>query len=73
MTFYEYTPDPPGHEFHDGDVLGMFIPAQSRYRMLFLADESGPTNYLYNTGSATPPEGNFSLPLKRLQQLHTLW
>ncbi len=62
MTFYEYTPDTP-HEFHDGDVLGMFIPDNSRYNMFFQGDESGPTNYFYGTGlgSTTPPEGDFTI------------
>ncbi len=62
MLFYEYTPDPPGHEFQDGDVLGMFIPDKSRYNIFFQADESAPTNYFYDTGggSTTPPEGDFT-------------
>ncbi len=56
MTFYEYTPDPTGHEFHDGDVLGMFIPDNSRYEIFFQADESGPMNY----DTMGPPEGDFT-------------
>ncbi len=73
MTFYEYIPDTP-HEFHDGDILGMFIPAQSRYKIYFQADESGPTNYFYDTGtgSTIPPEDDFTTTEEDTANVHPL-
>ncbi len=60
MSFYKYNPDTP-HEFHDGDVLGMFIPDKSRYKIYFQTDGSGPTNYFSDTGkdSTIPPGDDF--------------
>ncbi len=72
MTFYEYTPDTP-HEFHDGDVLGMFIPDKSRYKIFFQADESGPTNYYYDTGKDTiSPEDPFTTTGEDTEVVHPL-
>ncbi len=45
MTYYEYSPNSP-HEFNDGDVLGMFIPDKSRYKLFFERTDSGPENYV---------------------------
>ncbi len=65
-TFYEYTPDTP-HEFHDGEVLGIFIPGGLRtwYYVLFESGGDLPLSY-YETFSGlsgaftdTPPEGDF--------------
>ncbi len=73
MSLYEYTPDTP-HEFHDGDVLGMFIPDKSRYEMFLLADKSGPTNYFYDTGkdSTFPPEDDFTTTAADTAIVHPL-
>ncbi len=74
MSFYEYIPEPPGHEFHDGDVLGIFIPDDSRYEIYFQADESGPTNYFYDTGrdSTTPSEDDFITTGEDTEDVHPL-
>ncbi len=52
ITFYEYTPVTP-HEFHDGDVLGVFIPnrLQTEYRVFF--KDTGLLNYNSTGGSST--------------------
>ncbi len=60
MTYYEYSPNPP-HEFNDGDVLGMFIPDETRRAIFFVNVGSGPLNYVDNTGNNNfnPPGGPF--------------
>ncbi len=45
VTYYEYSPNPP-HEFNDGDVLGIFIPMEPRYKLFFERTDSGPENYV---------------------------
>ncbi len=56
MTYYEYSPNPP-HEFNDGDVLGMFIPDQTRLALFFESVDSGSLNYVYDT-NVSPPGGD---------------
>ncbi len=60
MTYFEYSPNPP-HEFNDGDVLGMFIPDETRLAIFFVEVESDPLNYVDNTGNNNfnPPGGPF--------------
>ncbi len=59
MTYYEYSPNPP-HEFNDGDVLGMFIPDETRLALFFERVDSGSLNIVYDTGSGivSPPVGD---------------
>ena len=60
VSIYEYIPD-PAQEFHDGDIFGIFIPDESRYKVFFIQDEDGPVNFAMNSGSmvSNPPEGDF--------------
>ncbi len=61
MTFYEYTPDTP-HEFHKGDVLGIFIPHWTNFQIFFEKVDIGPLNYFLSTGlSTTPSETEFNI------------
>ncbi len=72
MTFYEYTPDTP-HEFHDGDVLGMFIPDKSICQIFFEEVAVGPLNYFLYTGTATtPPVGDFTTSGKTIATAYPL-
>ncbi len=51
MTFYEYTPDTP-HEFHKGDVLGIFIPHRTNFQIFFEEVDFGPLSYFLKIGVA---------------------
>ncbi len=59
MTYYEYSPNPP-NEFNDGDVLGIFIPDQTRLAIFFERVDTSPLNYVYDTGNNnfSPPGGD---------------
>ncbi len=58
MTYYEYSPNPP-HEFNDGDVLGMFIPDETRLAIFFERVDSSCFNYVDRNVNSIPPEGDF--------------
>ncbi len=62
MAYYEYSPNPP-HEFNDGDVLGMFIPDDTRLAVFFEQVDSAMLNYVDNAGNGvySPPEGDFAI------------